>query len=151
MTPQKQNTVHANDDIKCLIPHSSKINVSLDMFIETPIHFLLLWIVKSVMEVSDNYMKQYRLGNKFISHANTYIVQLQSFHLDFLQIWPLPNTNYLSEWCLGMARVFPYIFGMVTTTIEPTIHYGDKYMCMIYSMYVMISHLISRHHTSSQQ
>ncbi len=50
-----------------------------------------------------------------------------------------------------MARVFPYIYGMVTTTIEPTIHYGDKYMCMIYSMYVMISHLMSRRQTSSHQ
>ncbi len=123
MTPQKQNTVHANDDIKCLIPHSSKINVSLDMFIETPIHFLLLWIVKSVMEVSDNYMKQYRLGNKFISHANTYIAQLPSFCLEFLQIQPLPKTNYFSEWCLGMACVFLIIYDMVTISVEPTIHY----------------------------
>ena len=50
-----------------------------------------------------------------------------------------------------MTRVFPYIYGTVITTIEPTIHYGDKYKCMIYSMYVMISHLMSRRHTSSQQ
>jgi hypothetical protein len=147
----KHNAACANEDIKCPIPPSWKTNVSLDMFIEAPMHLLFLGIVKSIMEVSDTYMKQYRLGNKFISHANTYIAQLQSFHLDFLQIRPLPNTNYLSEWCLGMARVFPYIYGMVTSTIEPTIHYGDKYMCMIYSMYVMISHLMSRRHTSSQQ
>ncbi len=52
---------------------------------------------------------------------------------------------------LDMARVFPYLYGMVTTTIEPTVHYGDKYMCMINSMYVMISHLMSWCHSSSQQ
>jgi hypothetical protein len=147
----KHNAVCDNDDIKCPIPQSWQTDVSLDMFIEAPMHLLFLGIVKSTMEVSDIYMKQYRLGNKFMSHANTYIAQLEKFHLDFLQIRPLPNTNYLSEWCLGMARVFPYIYGMVTTAIEPTIHYGDKYMCMIYSMYVMISHLMTRCHTSSQQ
>ena len=50
--------------------------------------------------------------------------------------------------------VFGYgasISGMVTTTIEPTNHYGDNYMCMVYSMYVMISHLMSQRQTSSQQ
>ncbi len=81
-------------------------------------HLLFLGIVKSIMKVSDKYMKQYRLGNKFISNANTYIAQLQSFCLKLLQIQPLLNTNYLSEWFLGMACVFPYIYGMVTTTIN---------------------------------
>ncbi len=96
-------------------------------------------------------MKQYRLGNKFISHANTYISQLQSLGVEFLQIQPFPNTTYLSEWFLGMACVFPFICGKVRTTIEPTIHYGNKYMCMVYSMYVMVAHLMSQHQTSSQQ
>ncbi len=49
---------------------SWKTNISLDMFIEAPMHLLFLGIVKSIMEVSDTYMKQYGLGNKFISHAN---------------------------------------------------------------------------------
>ncbi len=57
----------------------------------------------------------------------------------------------LSEWCLGIAQVFPYLYGKVTTTIEPSIHYGDKYMCMVYSMYVMVAHLLSQQQTSSQQ
>ncbi len=51
----------------------------------------------------------------------------------------------------GMDCVFPFIHGKLTTTIHPTIHYGNKYMCMVHSMYVMISHLISCHQTSSQQ
>ncbi len=132
----KHNAICANDDIKCSIPQSWKINISLDMFIEALMHLLFLGIVKSTMEVGDKYMKQYSLGNKFIIHANTYIAQLEKIHLDFLQIRSLPNTNYMSEWCLGKARVFLFIYGMVRTTIEPTIHYGDKYICMLYSMCV---------------
>ncbi len=79
--------------------------------------------------------------NLFISHANTYISQLQSFHLG----------NYLSEWCLGIAHVFPFLYGKVTTTIYPIIHYDNNYMCMVYSMYVMVAHLMSQHQTSSQK
>ncbi len=112
--------------------------------IHLPIVYWISWFASWF-----SYMKQYRLGNKFISRANTYITQLDKFNPDFLQIQTLPNTNYLSEWCLGMAHVFLFVYGMVTTTIEPTIHYGN--MCMIYSMYVMISHLMTRSHTSSQQ
>ncbi len=130
----KQNAVCANDNIKSLITQSWKTNVSLDIFIETQMHLLFLGIVKCIIEVSDKYMTQYRWGNKFISNANTHNAQLSSFCLDFLQIQPLPYTNYLSEWCLGMARVFPFIYGKVSTTIEPTIHYSDKYMCMVYSI-----------------
>ncbi len=113
----KYNAVCANKDIQCPILQSWKTNVSLDMFIEAPMNLLFLGTVNSIMEVSDKYMKQCRLGNKIISHANTYIAQLQSFLLDFLQIWPLPNTNYLSEWQLGMAHVFPYLYDKVTITI----------------------------------
>ncbi len=105
-----QNTVCANDDIKCAIPQSSKTDISLDMFIEEPIYLLFLGIVKSIMEVSDKYMKKNRSGNKFISHANTYIEQLESFCLEFLQTHNLPNTNYFLEWCLGMAYVFPFMY-----------------------------------------
>ena len=42
-----------------------------DMFIEAPMHLLFLGIVKSIMEVSDTYMKQYRLGNKFNCASRT--------------------------------------------------------------------------------
>ncbi len=73
----KQNAVCANEDIKCPLQQSWKPAVSLDMFIEMPMHLLFLGIVKSIMEVSDKYMKQYRLSIKFISHDNTYIAQLQ--------------------------------------------------------------------------
>ncbi len=121
------------------------------MFIETTMHLLFLGIAKRIMEVSDKYMKQYRLGNKFISHANTYIAQLEKFNLDFLQIQPLPNTNYFLEWCLVIVFVFPFLYGKMIITIEPTIHYGNKFMCMIYSYYVMVSHFMSKHQTSSQQ
>ncbi len=126
----RHNAVCANEDIKCPIPQSWKSNVSLDMFIEAPMHLLFLGIVKSIIEVSDTYMKQYGLGNKFISHATTYIARLQSFCLDYLQIRPLPYTNYLSEWCLGMAHLFPFLYGKLTTIIEPIIHYGNKYTYM---------------------
>ncbi len=54
----KHNTVCANEDIKYPIPQSWKTNVSLDMFIEVPMHLLFLGIVESIMEVSDTYMKQ---------------------------------------------------------------------------------------------
>ncbi len=145
------NAECANDDIKYHNDGKPMYYWIMDMFIEAPMHLLFLGIVKSIMEVSDKYMKQYKLGNKFISHVNTYIAQLQSFCLNFLQIQPLPNTSYLSEWCLGTVHVFPFIYGKVTTIIEPTIRYGNKYMSMVYSIYVMVVHLMSPHQTSSQQ
>ncbi len=68
-------------------------------------HLLFLGIVKSIMEVSAKYMKDDKLATKFSNHANIYIAQLEAVHVDYLQIWQLPNTNYLLEWCLGMAQV----------------------------------------------
>ncbi len=66
----KHNAVCANEDIKCPTPQSWKTNVSLYKFIDAAIHLLFLWIVKSIMEVSDKYMNQYRLSINLISHAN---------------------------------------------------------------------------------
>ncbi len=71
--------------------------------------------------------------------------------MDFLQLRQLPNTNYLSEWCLGIARVFPFLYGKLTTILAPSIMHGDKYMCMVENMYVMISYLMSRHSTSTNK
>ncbi len=107
------------------------------------------------MEVSDKYIKQYRLSNRFINHANTYIAQLQSFRLEFLQIQLLPNTNDLSEWCLGMAHVFSYIYGMVTTTIEHTIHrqiylHDIQHVCHCIISYVTASTIITTTITTHQ-
>ncbi len=46
----KKNAVCANDDIKCPIPQSWKMNISVDMFIEAPMHLLFLGIVKNIMD-----------------------------------------------------------------------------------------------------
>ena len=39
----KHNAVCANDDIKCPISKSWQTDVSLDMFIEAPMHLLSFW------------------------------------------------------------------------------------------------------------
>ncbi len=52
-----QNALCADNDIKSPIPQSWKTTVSLDMFIEAPMHLLFLGIIKSIMEVSELYMK----------------------------------------------------------------------------------------------
>ncbi len=121
------------------------------MFINAPMHLLFLGIVKSIMEVSEKYMKDEKLATKFIHHANGYIAQLESVHVDFLQLRQLPNTNYLTEWCLGIARIFPFLHGKLTTILALSIMHGDKYMCMVQSMYVMISHLMLRRPTSTNK
>ena len=147
----RQNAVRARNDIKCPIPTSWQTETTVDMFIEAPMHLLFLGIVKSIMEVSEKYMKDDKLSRKFINHTNGYIGQLESLRVDYLQIRSLPNTNYLSEWCLGIARVFPFLYGKLTTVLAPSIMHGDKYMCMVQSMYVMIAHLMSRRRTSTDK
>ncbi len=51
-------------------------------------------------------MKQFRFGNKFISHANTYIAQLKSFHVDLLYFSSIP----IYQLCDGIVSSYdPYI------------------------------------------
>ncbi len=69
----------------------------MDMFIEAPMHLLFLGIVKSIMEVSEKYMKDDKLATKFNNDANIYIAQLEAVRVDYLLIRQLPNTNYLLE------------------------------------------------------
>ncbi len=106
-------------------------------------HLLFVGIEKSIMEVSEKYTKDDNLATKFMNHANRYIAQLESVHVDYLQIQQSPNTNYLSEWCLGIARVFPFLYRKLTTMLNLSMFHGNKYMCMIQSMHVMIAHLMS--------
>ncbi len=47
----------ANNDIKWPIPNSWQTEIAVDMFIKEPMHLLFLGIVKSIMKVSDKYMK----------------------------------------------------------------------------------------------
>lgn len=116
---EQKNASCANNDIKCPIPKSWQTETLLDMFIEVSMHVLFLGIVKSIMEVSNKYMKDHKSATKFINRANKCITQVESVHVDYLQ---------MSEWCLSIARVFPFPYGKLTIIIDPSIMHGNKYV-----------------------
>ncbi len=89
-------------------------------------------------------MKQYRLGNRLISHSNTYIALSKSFCLEILYM-EIAKYKLLSGWFLVMACVFPFLYIKLTTSIEHSIDYGDKNICMVHSMYVLFTKLVSLH------
>ncbi len=106
----RRNAACGINNIVCPIPKSWKTETSLDMFIEAPMHLLFLGIVKSIMEVSEKYMKDNKLATKFNNHANIYISQLEAVSNCLIPTtcrngaWVLPECShsYMENWQLSL-------------------------------------------------
>ncbi len=137
----KQNALCANDNIKHQMPNTT---IMENWFISRYVHWgaKASFVSWDSQKYHEKYMKQYSLGNKFsLIQIHTWL----SCNHSVLSFYKYGN---LSEWCLGMACVFPFLYSKVTTTVELIICYGNNYMCMVYSMYVVVTHLTSQRQTS---
>ena len=134
------------------LPHLWTDNLlDIDQFLETPMHHLFEGIVKSLMEVTMEYLKFYKNWTQFCDNINLILEEIESLKCDFCRVepfWQSNNSDYkptgwIAENYLGYCRIIVYL--LLYMDALPTTHWKGykEFCCMIQSAFVLIAQLMS--------
>ena len=136
-------------------PSSWTSLVTLNQYIDTPMHLLFQGIVKSVIEFSFNYLKDNNKKQIFKNDLFDYMYHIKLLQCDFCRMdtFSKSSDTYVSGWIaehyLAISRCFVPVFSHVLDMIDT----GDDiinlyYDLMIQSLMCMIYRLMSPHQVS---
>lgn len=125
--------------------------LEIDQFVETPMHHLFEGIVKSLLEVTMEFLKYFKSWSKYCERINPILDDIDSLKCDFCRIeafWHSKTDYKPSGWIAENYLGYSRILLILTMHMESIIHANEKgfkeYKCMIQSSFVLISHLMTR-------
>ena len=145
-TSNMSNAETAHEISKVKFPAMWDSILTLDQFIETPMHHLFEGIVKSCIEVLIQFLKYHKKWSKFSEIANLLLENIFLLRLDFCKCETLSSetSGWLAENYLGFSRIAVVIIIYLDDVIECNT-VGLKELKMIFqSMYSMISRLMAK-------
>ena len=98
--------------------------LSLDQFIETPMHLLFEGIVKSSIELLILYMKYHKKWTKFAKLCNEFLEDIESLHLSycvadgFTNYEDMKTGGWLAETYLAFSRIMIVLIGHIDEYIH---------------------------------
>jgi hypothetical protein len=137
------------EDNNPYIPYIWKSGVvQMHQFINSPIHLICHGVASDVIELVDKFRKSCRLGKKFESFANKYLLEIDRFKLCWCKIRHLPNTNWLAEDIHGFSRIMPCVYGLFFLHVNDDIAETQKttvsaILQMLHTFHVMLSTLMN--------
>ena len=129
----------------------------LDQFIETPMHHLFEGIVKSLIEVTMDYLKFYKCWRKYCERINPILEDINSLKLEFCNaetFWhsktDFKATGWIADNYLGYARIIVILLAHMDIIIQEERRAANEFNAMIQTSFVLISHLMTRVHVDVQ-
>jgi hypothetical protein len=131
--------------------------LSMDIFVDSPMHLLFLGITKSMLGLVRQFAAAYSLLSKYIRVAAPPMEKIKNFGLNFCRLEPFNDSTkkkiicpqWLSDNCLAFVRVMPMICGILfedivtNSTAEIHVKHTDQLKSLLVSCFVMISHIMS--------
>ena len=125
-----------------------------DQFLETPMHHLFVGIVKSMIEVTMEYLKYHKLCSKYCEMIHPLLDDIDSLKYNFCRaesFWESNKreykpTGWIAENYLGYSRIISLLLCSIDTIMDNTFKRYLEFKCMIQVSFIQISHLVS--HTS---
>ena len=107
-------------------------------------------------------MNHYGHGAGFEDFINPFITSIGLFRLDYCVMAKMPDTLWVSENYLAIARIFPWVYGLYSLNFKPSdnskVHdsnvFSDEITLMkqiINSFSVMVANLMSRDMTYAEE
>ena len=126
----------------------------IDQFLETSMYHLFEGIVKSMIEVTMEYLKCYKLWSKYCETIHPLLDDIDSIKCNFCRaesFWESNKTEYkLTGWIvenyLGYSRIISLLLCSIDTIMDNNFKGYLEFKCMIQASFVLISYRMS--HTS---
>ena len=132
--------------------------LDIDQFLETPMHHLFEGIIKSLIEVTMEYLKFYKHWTQFCDNVNPILDEIESLKCDFCRVEPFWQSNksdykptgWIAENYLGYCRIIVYLLLYMNRISTENWKGYNEFCCMIQSAFVLISQLMSHSQDSDQ-
>ena len=95
-----------------------------------------------------------QVRDKISGNDNPFLLDIQAMRLDWCRVKPLPNTQWLAEDEMGLARLFPFVYGQFFLNMD----LGNSFTSpktlkaleqLVHSFHVMVCGIMSPRKTSS--
>eukprot|EP00985_Skeletonema_marinoi_P031151 scaffold36471_cov299-Skeletonema_marinoi.AAC.1 len=108
---KKDEEVLESDYVPHLWTKAIDLGYEASMFVELGMHLLGHGIVSSIIDLTEQVLKEHDQWAAYKRFANQYLTQIASFRLDWCHVKELPKTNWLGEDCFGYARLQTHLYG----------------------------------------
>jgi hypothetical protein len=133
-----------------ILPPIWNSRVNLDQFINTPMHQIFLGVVKSLIELTFNWLKTVMKGQQFGRTINPFLLKVKHLQCGFCKMESFGGGSKSSEYTTGgwvsesylaYARLLPLV-GFTAEVMMAGQRGYTAYRCLINSAYVMIAQLM---------
>ena len=150
------NEMHKNtNDITQIIqelemPPMWGSSMTLDQFVDTPMHQLFEGLVKSSLEILIQFFKFHKKWSKFAKLINEMIEDVASLRLGFCKCEPLTNQDdfkgggWLAETYLGYSRILVIIIGYIDDILPHETVGITELKAFHQCLYSLLSHLMTK-------
>ena len=121
----------------------------MNAYLDCGMHLVFHGIVAYCVERMDEFLADHLLTQKFERMVNVYLLDIQSFRLDWCKMKCLPKKQWLAENELGLARIILFVYGLLFMNLDlpEQCNTSNNTKCavmqMFHSMHVMICILMS--------
>jgi hypothetical protein len=91
-------TIMSNVEVKYEVPPSWYDSNDLSIFVDAPMHLLMLGITKSVMLKIGKWLRNYNLNALFVSMSNDILRSIKSLNIEWCKILEYPRTDKTGGW-----------------------------------------------------
>ena len=123
----------------------------IDQFLETPMHHLFEGIIKSMIELTMEYLKWHKQWSQYCEMIHPLLDDIDSLNCNFCRVesfWELNKSDYkptgwIAENYLGYSRIISLLLCCIDTIVDHNSNGYQEFKCMIQASFVLISHLMS--------
>ena len=123
--------------------------IAMNAFIDCGMHLIFHGIVAYVIEIIATFVADHGKTPQFLDMINPHLVDIANLRLEWCKTKTFPKKQWLAENELGLARVLPFVYGMLILNINlprqsnTTTKTQHAILQMINSLHVMVCTLMS--------
>ena len=123
--------------------------LTLDQFIETPMHHLFEGVVKACIDILIIYMKYHKKWSKFARIINDILIDVSAMNLEYCTADSFSNEDdfktggWLAENYLAFSRVMVVVIGHLDELIHPDELGFIELQAIFQSLFALLSRLMS--------
>ena len=149
---------HNNPSSALKFPPMWTAPFALENNIDTPMHLVFQGIIKSVTEITFEWLKQHEKKNTFCAHIHNYLQQIKTLQCDFCKVETFSSGReyslggWIAESYLGFARVMVIMFSNIRSLLlSDYAKEIDAYEFMIQSCLCFVARIMTSINVTTEE
>ena len=101
-----------------VVPAIWRSALMMNAFLDCGMHLVFHGIVAYCVEMMEAFLADHAMTPQFERLVNVYLVDIQALRLDWCKMKFFPKKQWLAENELALARIIPFVFGLLFLNLE---------------------------------